>query len=116
METLSFTPRHIAEIENEKRLSIQEIVSDLSMNNMALFVKKAMKFRDNYQALDMIEDWMKNGETFETIWAEINISLYDSGFLPKDLPIEEVKAKLQEYKDKYQGHSESTGKNKKDQL
>lgn len=91
---LKFTPRTIHEIEQgAKNQPVQNLLDDLTLKNMVLFVKKGMNI-DEAKALDEIEAFLAEGNDTIGLYNLIMESLQASGFLPRKLNLKKIQEEM----------------------
>lgn len=94
MQNLKFTARNIAEIEDARKQSINEIILDFSLTTLVLFLKKGLdlsKAEEVYQVIDgylQEEDEEGVGKDMSTLYWDIQEALRDQGFLSRALDLE----------------------------
>jgi hypothetical protein len=100
---LNFTPRHINEIEVEnKHRPFYEILGDVSLKNLALFVRKGMGLKTDEEAYDAIGKYFtEEGGDILSLNMLIARRLQDCGFLPRKLNLDEMEKNLNDQIAKY---------------
>lgn len=92
---LQYTARSIAEIENEAKKPITDVVGDYSMKTIVLLVKKGLGMgKSDDDAYNVIETFLKENEMTE-LYLQILERLQGGGFLPRALKIEDIRNKMQ---------------------
>lgn len=92
---LKFTPRTVKEIEDRARRPITELMSVVSVSNVALFVEKGAGLSNENQALDAIEKhFTQEGGDLVTLFVTIMEKLQEAGFLPRGIDLAPVKAQI----------------------
>lgn len=85
-----YTARMIAEIENERRDSLYNIIQNFSVSNVLLFIKKRMGIgttdKDAYAELDKTLE----GKDLPIVYKEIMEQLTKDGFLDRKVNLEEL--------------------------
>lgn len=82
------------EIEEAKGRPLTDIIGEFSMRNIVLLISKGLgKSEDD--AIVKIEEYFTSGKDMVELYLSIMESLQKSGFLPKALKINELRAKMQ---------------------
>ena len=91
----------IDEIEQTKKLPIEECLQDTSINNIALFIQKGY-VNDNGTigtsrsvAMDIIDKYLQENEKTDLVF-DIMEALVEAGFLTKELNVAELRGKVTE--------------------
>lgn len=100
---LKYNATKIDEIEQTKKLPIENCIADTTVSNLALFIQKGL-IDDNGNhgvskavAISTIDDYLKDNDKDELLM-DIMEALIDGGFLSRDLDVakvRELKAKRQ---------------------
>lgn len=95
---LNFNAKKVAEIEKETRMKFSDILTNFSIGTVVIFLKKGLDIKTDDEAYEAIDAYVKEDEKHDTITLYLDIieALRDSGFLPKALGVEEMRAKLVE--------------------
>lgn len=94
---LKFTAKIVDEIEQAKKMPIENCITDTSVNSLALFLQKGM-VDDNGNigvsravALDKIDEYLEENDKNNLIM-DIMEALVDAGFLSRDLNVKQLRA------------------------
>ena len=100
---LKYTATRVDEIEQAKKLPIENCIADTTLGNIALFIQKGL-IDDNgvhgvskAVAMDVIEKYLEENDKDELLF-DIMEALINGGFLSRDLDlakVRELKAKRQ---------------------
>lgn len=78
-----FTPRTVKEIEDVAGKGYQEVLSEYSLSNVVLFVRKGLGI-DEKAAYKKIEEYLENEENnLPGLFLEITEAMQRDGFLPR---------------------------------
>lgn len=88
MENLKFTAGNIAKLENEAKDAFNIVFTQLSLRNLALFVKVGLFLNDSQEAFDKIDEFFRDGKDIEDLYLKIAEKLKESGFLSKALDLQ----------------------------
>jgi hypothetical protein len=93
---LNFTPKAINEIEVEnKHRPFYEVLGDISLRNLALFVRKGMNLKTEEEAFDaMGKYFIEEGGDLLSLNMLIARRLQDGGFLPRKINLDEMETNL----------------------
>jgi len=89
---LKFTPRTIKEIEDITKNPVSDLLTTISISNLAILVRKGAGLENEDQALDLMDkDFNENGGDMYTLYVDILENMQKSGFFPKGVDLSEVK-------------------------
>ena len=96
---LKYNATRVDEIEQEKKLPIEECLQDTSINNIALFIRKGLVDENGAtgvskaKALDIIDQYLAEDEKTNLVF-DIMEALVDGGFLTKELNVKALREKV----------------------
>lgn len=100
---LKYTALKVDEIEQSKKLPIENCIADTTVGNLALFIQKGLVSESGNvgvsksQALTTIDEYLADNDKDELVM-DIMEALIDGGFLSRDVDltkVRELKAKRQ---------------------
>lgn len=114
MINLKFTARRIAEIEEEKGQPLFQLVNDVKLSTIALFISKGANI-DEDDAYDHIDKYLANGDKEPAeMMLDIMEMVQRDGFLSKNVDVQTIrelgKQKSNEMKKRIQKESANIGK------
>jgi len=117
MINLKFTARRIAELEEEKGQSLLNLVNDIKLSTLALFISKGANI-DEDDAYDQIDNYLSGGDKEPAdLMLDIMEMVQRDGFLSKTIDIQTIrelgKQKESEVKKRIQKESVNIGKKTK---
>ncbi len=92
---LKFTPRTIKEIEDITKNPVSDLLTTISISNLAILVRKGAGLENEDQALDLMDkDFNENGGDMYTLYVDILENMQKSGFFPKGVDLSEIREVL----------------------
>ena len=98
---LKYTATKVDEIEQERKLPIEECLQDTSISNIALFIRKGLVDENGatgiskQKALDIIDQYLEADEKTNLVF-DIMEALVNGGFLTRELNVTELRNKVME--------------------
>ena len=93
---LKYTATRVDEIEQSKKLPIENCIADTTVGNLALFIQKGLVNENGNvgvsraQALTAIDEYLAENDKDELVM-DIMEALMDGGFLSRDVDIAKVR-------------------------
>ena len=93
---LKYTATRVDEIEQSKKLPIENCIADTTVGNLALFIQKGLVNENGNvgvsraQALTAIDEYLAENDNDELVM-DIMEALMDGGFLSRDVDIAKVR-------------------------
>ena len=98
---LKFNATKVDEIEQERKLPIEECLQDTSINNLSLFIRKGLidengaSGASKAKALDIIDQYLQEDEKTNLVF-DIMEALVEGGFLTRQLDVKALREKVAE--------------------
>lgn len=103
---LKFTARVVDKIERQYAVSIEQLLGNTSVRNLAFFIEKAFYNEDtettgvnNEESYRILESYLETKEK-EDLIMDIMEALQNTGFLSRKIKIEEMRKSMNEQMDK----------------
>lgn len=99
--TLKFKARNVDTIEQAKKMSIENVLGDTTMNNLTFIVSKAFVNDEGKigcskdEAMNQIDTYLDNYDKEELV-LDITEALVNGGFLPKELNVQAMREQKKE--------------------
>lgn len=94
---LKFNATKVDEIEQSKKLSIENCIADTTIGNLSLFIQKGLIDDNNNHgvskavAMDTIDKYLEENDKDELIM-DIMEALINGGFLSRDVNLEKIRS------------------------